>query len=201
LYADGLRSDVSGPSPLVATVLFELDGTLLTYDQDPEEVIDETYDRAGVEPLCGPSQLRSLADRVGDVDTDHEFLTELWGVVAGHHGGPTDPATHEVLARANGAATDHSAVSFRPGAGAALGHVADGGHDIEVVTNRSRRTRTQKLEALTLDDHFETVVYAGEDTAPEPDPEPFDVALSHLDSLSETSLCVGNSLEHDVVGA
>jgi putative hydrolase of the HAD superfamily len=201
MYADSLPPNVSGPSTPVETVLFDLDGTLLTYDQDPDEVLAEAYDRAGVEPFCEPTELWSLADRVGDVETDHEFLTELWSVAADRHGGPSDGASHEALARANEAATDHSAVSFRPGAEVALDHVADGGHDLGVVTNGSRRTQRQKLEALSLDDHFETVVYAGEDTAPKPDREPFDLALSHLDGRPGTSLYVGNSLEHDVVGA
>ena len=189
------------PSTPVETVLFDLDGTLLTYDQDPEAVMAETYDRAGVEPFCEVGDLWSLADRVGDVDDDHEFLTELWGVAADRYDGPTDRAVHESLARANEIATDHSAVSLRPGAEAALSAVADGGHGVGVVTNGSRRTQMQKLDALSLHDHFETVVYAGEDTAPKPDREPFDLALSRLDGRPSTSLYVGNSLEHDVVGA
>lgn len=191
---------MSGPSTTVETVLFDLDGTLLTYDQDPEAVMAEAYERAGVDPFCDPGELWSLADQVPDVESDHAFLTELWGIAADRHGGPADRAVHEALARANEAATDHSAVSFRPGAEAALSAVADA-HDVGVVTNGSRRTQTQKLAALSLDDHFETIVYAGEDTAPKPDTEPFDLALSRLDGRPESSLYVGNSLEHDVVGA
>jgi putative hydrolase of the HAD superfamily len=192
---------VNGPSTPVETVLFDLDGTLLTYDQDPQTLIAETYDLAGVDPFCGPSDLWSLADRVGDVESDHEFLTELWGVAAAEHGGPADRAAHEALARGHETAVDHTAVSLRPGAETALEVVTDGGHDVGVVTNGSRRTQIQKLDALSLADRFETVVYAGEDTAPKPNREPFDLALSRLDARHETSLYVGNSLEHDVVGA
>lgn len=161
----------------------------------------ETFDRAGVAPFVDSEALWPLADRVGHVDSDHEFLRELWGIAASEYGGPSDPAVHERLARSHEAATDHTAVSLRPGAEHALEAIADGGHGVGLVTNGSRRTQIQKLDALSLGDHFETVVYAGEDTAPKPDTEPFDLALSRLDGRPEASLYVGNSLEHDVVGA
>jgi putative hydrolase of the HAD superfamily len=192
---------MNGPSTPVESVLFDLDGTLLTYDHDPTERLAETYEQAGVEPFVDSEALWPLADRVGDVDSDHEFLRELWAIAADEHGGPPDPAAHEGLARSHEAATDHTAVSLRPGARQALDTVADGGYEVGVVTNGSRRTQTQKLGALGLDDHFETIVYAGEDTAPKPDHEPFDVALSQLDARPERSVYVGNSLHHDVAGA
>jgi putative hydrolase of the HAD superfamily len=192
---------VSGPVTPVETVLFDLDGTLLTYDQDPVERMAETFDRAGVTPFVDSEALWPLADRVGHVDSDHDFLRELWRIAASEYGGPSDPAVHERLARSHEAATDHTAVSLRPGAEHALETVADGGYDIGVVTNGSRRTQTQKLDALSLHDHFQTVVYAGEETLPKPEREPFDLALSRLEGRPQASLYVGNSLEHDVVGA
>lgn len=183
----------------VETVLFDLDGTLLTYDQDTAEVMAETFEHAGVTPFCEVDELWSATDDVPDVESDHAFLTHLWRIVAERHGGPEDPETHEALARGHETAVDHSQVSLRPGAEAALEAAAT--HRVGMVTNGSRRTQTVKLDALDLHDRFETVVYAGEDTAPKPDPEPFDLALERLDASPASSLYVGNSLKHDVAGA
>jgi putative hydrolase of the HAD superfamily len=72
---------------------------------------------------------------------------------------------------------------------------------VGLITNGSRRTQVQKLDALGIEDAFETVVYAGEETPPKPASDPFDRALLDLDVRAPETLYVGNSMEHDVAGA
>nr|WP_254663104.1 HAD-IA family hydrolase [Haladaptatus sp. W1] len=70
-----------------------------------------------------------------------------------------------------------------------------------MVTNGAPEMQRTKMAALGIRQYVETVVFAGHDTPAKPNPEPFERALSELDSTSERTLHVGNSLETDVPGA
>ncbi|WP_255196925.1 HAD family hydrolase [Halorarius litoreus] len=181
-----------------SAVCFDLDDTLLEYNQDPDDVLDAAHAAAGVGRFCSPDELRSMATDVGNVRDDHEFLTRLFRLAADRYGGPTESA--ETLARTYENAIDHSDVSFRPGAEAALELAREHG-PVGLITNGSRRTQTQKFDALGLHDAFETTVYAGEETAPKPARDPFDRALLDLGVRPQETLYVGNSMHHDVAGA
>ncbi|PSQ65488.1 MAG: HAD family hydrolase [Halobacteriales archaeon SW_9_67_24] len=185
-------------TPSISTVCFDLDGTLLTYDQDPDAVLATAFTDAGVEQFCDPSQLWAAADEVEDADDDIDFLTKAFRTAGEHHDGEID--SPDVLARAYDDATDHAAVSFRPGAQTALERAREHGR-VGLITNGGRATQKQKLASLDIHDAFETHVYAGETTPPKPATEPFDRALAALDAEPERTLYVGNSLRHDVAGA
>lgn len=184
--------------PSISTVCFDLDGTLLEYNQDGEAVLDEAFAAAGVGRFCSEAELWDCADDVGDAADDHEFLRRVFGIAADRYDGPVEAA--DTLGRTYEAAIDHADVSFRRGAAAALERARDHG-PVGLVTNGSRRTQEVKLDALGIDDAFEVLVYAGDDTPPKPSREPFDRALSALGAPPESSLYVGNSLTHDVAGA
>jgi putative hydrolase of the HAD superfamily len=181
-----------------STVCFDLDDTLLEYNQDPVDVLEAAHSATGVGRFCTPEDLWACASDVGHVRDDHAFLTRLFRIAADRYGGPTESA--EALARAYEAATDHRDVSFRPGAETALTLAREHG-PVGLITNGSRRTQTQKLDALGIDDAFDTVVYAGEETPPKPASDPFERALFDLGMAAPEALYVGNSMEHDVVGA
>lgn len=185
-------------SPAISAVCFDLDDTLLQYNQDGEAVLGEAFAAAGVGRFCTEDELWTCADDVGHAEDDHDFLRRVFRIAAERHGGPVEAA--DTLARTYEDATDHSDVSFRPGAEAALERAREVG-PVGLVTNGSRRTQEVKLEALGIADAFETLVYAGEDTAPKPSRKPFDRALSTLGAAPEAALYVGNSLRHDVAGA
>jgi putative hydrolase of the HAD superfamily len=181
-----------------STVCFDLDDTLLEYNQDPVDVLEAAHAATGVGRFCSPDDLWACASDVGHVRDDHAFLTRLFRIAADRHGGPTESA--EALAHAYEAATDHRDVSFRAGGERALGRAREHG-PVGLITNGSRRTQQQKLDALDIADAFDTVVYAGEETPPKPASDPFDRALFDLDVAAPEALYVGNSMEHDVVGA
>lgn len=181
-----------------STICFDLDDTLLEYDQDPDDVLDAAHRNAGVGRFCAPEELWACATDVGHAPDDHTFLTRLFRIAADRHDGPTESA--ETLARTYEAATDHTAVSFRAGAQRALDLARDHG-PVGLITNGSRQVQAQKLDALDITDAFDTVVYAGEETPPKPASDPFDRALLRLDANAPETLYVGNSMEHDVVGA
>ncbi|MFB6118363.1 HAD family hydrolase [Halosegnis sp.] len=182
----------------VSTVCFDLDDTLIRYDQDPEAVLEEAFHRAGVGPFCTPDQLWSVAADTPEAADDHQFLTYLFREAAAQFGGPTETAA--TLARTYEAATDHTAVSFRPGAEAALAAARNLG-PVGLITNGGPEVQRTKLRTLGLENTFATRVYAGADTRPKPAREPFDRALTELNARPQETLYVGNSLHHDVAGA
>jgi putative hydrolase of the HAD superfamily len=182
----------------ISTVCFDLDGTLLTYDHDPDDVLATAFDDVGVEQFCDPTQLWAAADEVEDANDDIDFLTKTFRAAGERHDATID--SPNVLARAYDDATDHTDVSFRPGAQAALQRAREHGR-VGLITNGGRATQQQKLASLDIHDAFETHVYAGETTPPKPATEPFDQALVALDATPERTLYVGNSLRHDVAGA
>lgn len=181
-----------------SAICFDLDDTLLEYNQDPDAVLDAAHRTAGVGRFCSPDELWSVASDVGHVESDHEFLTRLFRTAARRHGGPTESAAS--LARGYEDATDHTDVSFRPGAADAL-ELARAHGPVGLITNGSRRTQETKLDALGIGSAFETRVFAGDETPPKPATDPFEQALVELDAGPTETLYVGNSLEYDVAGA
>jgi putative hydrolase of the HAD superfamily len=182
----------------VSAVCFDLDDTLIRYDQAPDAVLAVAFRRAGVGAFCSPEELWAVAADTPAADSDHQFLTYLFREAADRYGGPTESA--ETLARTYEAATDHTAVSFRPGAERALERAREHG-PVGLITNGGREVQRVKLRELGLTDAFDTLVYAGEQTPPKPAQEPFDRALTALNADPTETLYVGNSLRHDVAGA
>ena len=70
-----------------------------------------------------------------------------------------------------------------------------------LVTNGGPDTQSVKIDSLGVRDAFETIILAGWDTEPKPNPEPFVRALEDLDSTRSESVYVGNSIASDVLGA
>lgn len=185
-------------SSVIHAVVFDLDGTLALHDQEPETVLKTAYDRTGVVPFCDAEDLAAAAGDVGDADSDRDFFRRAFTIAAERHGGPVDRAGD--LATAYDAQIDHTQVSFREGAERALDLASQFG-PVGLVTNGQRENQTRKLRALGIADRFDVSVFAGDDTPPKPDPEPFEFAVEGLDVPTAGAYYVGNSLAHDIVGA
>jgi putative hydrolase of the HAD superfamily len=72
---------------------------------------------------------------------------------------------------------------------------------LAIITNGARDAQQQKIEAVGLDRWVETVTIASHDTAPKPDPVPFEQTLDKLDTDPSATVHVGDSLETDIEGA
>ncbi|ELY66089.1 HAD family hydrolase [Natronococcus jeotgali] len=183
----------------IDTVLFDLDGTLCRYRRSAADVLEIAFERAGVGPVFEPGayydRYREYLERSArPVDLHEQCFGDL-AVESGY-----DRADGLAVARAFREERDQRNVEPLPGATATLEALADE-YALGLVTNGLSAMQRQKLESTGLEDAFETIVYAGEDAAPKPDPEPFDLVLDELGSAPERTVYVGNSLSADVAGA
>lgn len=73
-------------------------------------------------------------------------------------------------------------------------------HPMALVTNGTNSQR-EKIDALGASSYFDTVLISEEVGIAKPDPAIFRQAMSRLNATPERSVFVGDSLEHDIVGA
>lgn len=183
----------------VDTVLFDLDGTLVEYERTTGELLDLAFEAAGVDPFFEVSE---YFDRYNDHLSPGMSIAEgrarCFAAIAEDR--DRDPELGRRVADAFADERDHSRVEPLPGARAVVESLAEE-LSVGVVTNGPPEMQTTKLAAAGLADHFETVVFAGHDTLPKPDPEPFEVALSDLGASADRAIHIGNSLSSDVAGA
>jgi len=181
-------------------VLFDLDRTLCVGTQDEDDLLEEAFDRAGVDQFCTIPDLVAVSDDLPTAESDVEFY-EL-GLRAVAETRRADPADAPAVARAYADLVDHSAVDFRPGARTAL-EVAGEHYAVGLITNGGEEKQTTKLETLGIADAFDVQIFAdpANGVQPKPDPEPFSRALSALEVEPEDAVHVGDSLACDVAGA
>ncbi|MFC7203683.1 HAD family hydrolase [Haloferax namakaokahaiae] len=179
-------------------VLFDLDGTLCTHDQDEETIYFGAFETAGIEAFGEPGDLWSALAGAPDPNDPKGYLVNGFERVADKYG--FESVDTAALATGFMETVDHTAVSFRSGAVAALEAAAVVGH-VGLITNGPEHRQSIKIGALGLEDAFDVVVFAGDMPRRKPHADPFDHALDALSVRAETSLYVGNSLEFDVEGA
>ncbi len=181
-------------------VCFDLDSTLCESTRSREQLLAATFDCVGVEPFCTPASLRAASTAIPSAETDREFFELLFAEAANR--ADLDPGIGPDLADAYLGVVDPGAVRFRPGAMEALESARDVG-PVGLITNGSRGTQTQKLEALDLREFFDVAVFTDLENGvpPKPDSTPFETALSGLGVVPEGTIHVGDSLHADVGGA
>jgi putative hydrolase of the HAD superfamily len=183
----------------VDTVLFDLDDTLVTYNRSTAELLGESFEAVGVDPFFSAEAYFSRYEEFLPTTDSIEALREAcFSAIADDKG--RDAALGRDVARAFNARRDHGDVRLLPGAREVLDAFADE-YRLGIVTNGPPDVQRPKLAGAGLDEAFETVVFAGYDTAPKPEPEPFHRALAALDSSADRAAHVGNSLASDVAGA
>jgi putative hydrolase of the HAD superfamily len=179
-------------------VLFDLDGTLIRRTQDVEGAYERAFDRVGVAPFGEPAALWQSLDGPPDPDDEVGYLGAGFARLAAQHGRrDVDPLA---LAEAFVGAVDNTQVAYEPGATAALTAARSAGA-AGVITNGPERRQAEKVEAVSLAERVETVVYAGDLPRRKPHVGPFERALADLDASAERALYVGDSLAYDVAGA
>jgi putative hydrolase of the HAD superfamily len=182
----------------VDAVLFDIDDTLCSYRRSGSDILPLAFEQAGVDPFFTVDE---YIDRYREFTAESDDMRDLrercfatFATERGH-----DPDVGRAVARAYEAERDHTNVRLCPGARETLA-MLDGEVALAAVTNGAPEMQSVKLDTLGFDNVFETVVHAGYDTAPKPDPDPFHAALDHLDVAPGRALHVGNSLASDITG-
>jgi len=183
----------------VDAVSFDLDDTLVRYERSPGELLRESFDQLGVEPVFTVGEYVARFDEFAETcDSMDELRVECFAALAAENGAGRDLG--RAVARVYSDERDQSNVALVPGAARLLEDLARE-YRLAIVTNGTRDAQREKVEAVSLDRWVETVVVAGHDAAPKPDPEPFDCAVAALDATPATTVHVGDSLGTDVAGA
>jgi HAD superfamily hydrolase (TIGR01509 family) len=179
-------------------VLFDLDGTLCQRTQDTGQLYRRAFQRVGVDPFGEPESLWESLDGPPDHDDRVGYIGAGFARLAARHDRPeVDPLA---LAAALTDLVDDSQVTLRAGAETALESARTTGA-VGLVTNGPERRQRVKLDALGITDQFDARVYAFDLPRRKPHADPFDRALSALESAPDRALYVGNSLAYDVAGA
>lgn len=187
---------MTGP---VEAVLFDIDDTLCEYCRTSSDLLSHSFAEVGVEPFFTSEEYDAVFEDYIDVAEDTEEIRELSFAGLAEEKG-VEPDVGRQVAAAYAEARDHRNVRFLDGAKEALEKMAER-YPVAVVTNGDPEMQSEKLDSLGVGDRFEIVVFAGFDTAAKPDPTPFEHALDVLGVDSGRAVTVGNSLEHDVLGA
>ncbi|QLG63367.1 HAD family hydrolase [Halorarum salinum] len=183
-----------------SAVTFDLDDTLVDYRRSPGEVLAVAFEAAGVDPLFPVGAYYDRFDEFNErTDSMAELRASCFAALSEERG--HDPALGRRVADAFAASRDHRNVAWRPGAESLLDALEAAGVPTGVVTNGPRDAQSAKVEAVGLDGRVDPIVFAGHDTAPKPDPEPFERALERLGVDPERAVHVGDSRRTDVAGA
>ncbi|MFP9058897.1 HAD family hydrolase [Natrialbaceae archaeon A-chndr2] len=180
-------------------ILFDLDDTICRYRRSAETVLECAFERVGVDPVFDPA---AYPERYGDYLASSSSIGDLhrqcFGDLAVEAG--VDREVGIAVAEAFNEERDQRAVDPLAGVPDVF-DTLEASYRLGLITNGDPAMQAEKLAALGLTETFEPVVCAGYETAPKPDPEPFEVALEALDLTPEQALYVGNSLTSDVAGA
>jgi putative hydrolase of the HAD superfamily len=183
----------------IDAVLFDLDDTLVTYRRSPGEVLELAFAEAGHEQFFA---VEAYYDRFDECLAQTETLDDLrracFADIAESVGRPA--ADGVAVAAAFDRLRDPTNVDPLPDARSVLDELADD-YRLGLVTNGAPSAQEPKLAGAGIADAFDARVFAGYDTAPKPDREPFDRATSTLGVDPARAVMVGDSLSSDVAGA
>ena len=184
---------------MIDTVVFDLDDTICEYRQSGRAILSDAFDQVGVDPFFTVEDYFAIfEDHAARGEPVADIRERCFEALAAKQG--FEPSLGRELADIYRDTRDHRDVRFRPGAAEALDRLrAD--HRLGLVTNGGPRMQRQKLDALGISDSFDTLVFAGYESAPKPAAEPFHRALEALNADPARAVHVGNSLAADIAGA
>ncbi len=169
-----------------ATIVFDLDGTLVDTAPDLVRALNQTLDLEGL-PNVPASAVRRIVGQGARV------MIERAAALANAHFSParleqlTDAFVHFYKADIAGAST------LFPGALAAMDALTDAGAALAVCTNKRTALSRALLEALTIDHRFAAIVGADAVSNRKPHPDHFIETVARAGGDAARALMVGDS--------
>lgn len=183
----------------MSAVSLDLDGTLVQYERSPGEVLQACFDSLELnQPFAVEDYYARFDEFARTCETMDELRAECFAVLATENG--YDRQLGRDVATVFSEERDQSNVTLLPAAARVLDDLSRK-HELAIVTNGTRDAQRRKIDAVELDQWVDTVIVAGHDTPPKPDPAPFERAVESLGTPPGTTVHVGDSLETDVAGA
>lgn len=183
----------------VEAVLFDLDDTLVNYRRSPGEVLELAFAEAGYEQFFPvEAYYARFEDYLQQTETLDDLRRACFADIAESVGRSPDDGI--AVAEAFDRLRDPTNVEPLPGAQQVPAELA-ADYRLGLVTNGAPSAQEPKLAGAGIADAFDARVFAGFDTAPKPDREPFDRACSALGVEPTQAVMVGDSLASDVAGA
>lgn len=183
----------------IEAISFDLDDTLIQYKRSPGEVLQVCFDQLEMEPIFSVEEYYASYDDFADTcDSMDELRSECFAALATENG--YDRQLGEEIAETFSNERDQTNVELLPSVARLLDELAER-YQLAIITNGARDAQQQKLEAVSLSEWVDTIVIAGHDTPPKPDPEPFNRIVQSLDVTPETTVHIDDSFETDIAGA
>lgn len=183
----------------IAAVTFDLDGTLLQYERSPGDVLQQSYETLGIEPLFPVEEYYARYDEfASQYESLERARAECFATLAADRG--YDPKQGRAVAAAFTAERDQSRVEPLPDAERVLAAVSEK-YQTAIITNGAADAQREKIAATGFDEQVETVVVAGAECPAKPATDPFERALDTLGVVPAETVHVGDSLSTDIAGA
>lgn len=183
----------------VDAISFDLDNTLVQYERSPGDVLRTCFDTLGYEPIFSVEEYYARYDEfAARCDSMDDLRSDCFAALAADNGYRRRLGREVADEFSN--ERDQSNVTLLPSVADLLDELASD-YRLAIVTNGARDAQRRKIDAANLETWIDTVVVAGHDVPPKPDPEPFDRAVRSLDATPATTVHVGDSLETDITGA
>lgn len=182
----------------VTTILFDLDETLCEHIHSGPKRLSKAFLRLDFDQIFTYDEYQKESNKITGTSSDIRLREICFMNLARQKG--YDESVGLQIADAYHAITDYSNMKLLPEASQVL-EALYGDYQLGIVTNGGPDTQSPKIDALSLRDWFDTVIFAGFETVAKPDPEPFQQALNELEANKEEAIHVGNSLKTDIAGA
>ena len=180
-------------------ILFDLDNTLVQYERSPGEVLRASFETLGSKPLFSVEDYYARYDEFAEkCGSMNELRSECFAALAGENG--HEQHLGRDVADAFSDERDQTNVELLPSATRVLSELSRE-YGLAIVTNGVPDAQQQKINAVNIERWVDTIVIAGHDVPPKPDPEPFQQAIQSLNTTAGSTVHVGDTVETDIAGA